>query len=412
MGKDTANRPDGEGILGPGVLVAAAFVGPGTVMTALGAGAKFGGSLLWIVVVSLLLAILLQEMSARIGTLTGQGLGETLRRLVNRRPWMWAMAALIICAIGFGNAAYQTGNLMGAAVGMRIGMPAVTGHVLVIAIAVVASVLLLSGSYRLVERVLMAVVAVMGFAFVIAAIVAVISGRFSFGSLRPGLPAGSALTGLALLGTTIVPYNLFLHASGASRRWSKIRPRDKGLRLARTDAVLGISLGGIVTAAILILSASLLDPNVDADAMPSALAAELSTSRGAAFAPWFLALGLFAAGLTSAVTAPLAAAYAVCGISGWSTDEKSGRFRAIWGTVMLTGLVAALWQGKSPAETILFAQAANAVVLPVIGGFLLLVCNAKIFGKHANGRWSNIAAGLALLVIFVLSAWKLVSLAY
>lgn len=410
MGKQKANRASSGPVLGPGVLVAAAFVGPGTVMTALGAGARFGGSLLWVVIASLLLAVLLQEMSARIGTLTGQGLGETLRRTVKRRASLWAIAALVVCAIGFGNAAYQTGNLMGAAVGVRIGLPAVASNASVIAIALVASALLLSGSYRLVERVLIGVVAVMGFAFFFAAIAAVVSGRFDFGSLRPGLPAGSELTALALLGTTIVPYNLFLHASGASRRWSKIRPREQGLRTARIDAAVGILVGGVVTVAILILSASWLDPNVDADAMPSALAAELSNSRGAAFAPWLLALGLFAAGLTSAVTAPLAAAYAVCGISGWSTEEQSGRFRAIWGVVMLAGLVAAVWRGESPAETILFAQAANAVVLPVIGAFLLFVCNAKIFGKHANGRWSNMAAGLALLVIFVLSAWKLLSL--
>lgn len=381
-------------------------------MTALGAGARFGGALLWVVAVSLVLAILLHEMSARIGTLTGQGLGETLRRMVKRPAAIWAVMAIIVCAIGFGNAAYQTGNLMGAAVGIRIGLPAVVGDVSVISIAVVASALLLSGSYRLVERVLIGVVAVMRVAFILAAIASVVSGRFPFSSLRPGLPTGSELTGLALLGTTIVPYNLFLHASGASRRWSKIRPREQGLRTARIDAAVGILLGGIVTAAILILSASWLDSSVDADAMPSALAAELSSSRGAAIAPWLLALGLFAAGLTSAVTAPLAAAYAVCGISGWPTDEKSGRFRAVWGFVMLAGLLAAIWRGESPAETILFAQAANAIVLPVIGGFLLVVCNAKIFGKHANSRVHNLAAGLALLTIFVLSVWKLAALVF
>lgn len=410
MANGTTNRAGGGIGLGPGILVAAAFVGPGTVMTALGAGARFGGSLLWVVVASVLLAILLQEMSARIGTLTGQGLGETIRRMVTRRAWLWSAVALITCAIGFGNAAYQTGNLMGAAVGVQLGFPAAASSAVVIAVAAAASTLLLCGSYRTVEHVLIAVVAIMGLAFVVAAGASALSGRLAVGSLRPGLPADSGLTALALLGTTIVPYNLFLHASGASRRWAKVRPREKGLRLSRIDAVLGMGVGGVVTVAILLQAATFLDPGVDPDALPAALAARSASLPGGAIVQWLLALGLFAAGMTSSITAPLAAAYAVCGISGWSTDERSGRFRIVWGTVMLCGTIAAVWRGRSPAETILLAQAANALVLPLIGGFLLFVCNAKVLGKYANGRARNVAAGAALVLILALSVSKLVAL--
>lgn len=386
--------------LGPGLIVAAAFVGPGTVTTAAKAGATHGLGLVWVVVLSVLGVIILQEMAGRLGTLTGRGLGEILRRQ-SRSGWSFAaIALLVVAAIGAGNAAYQTGNLMGAAIGLAplLGLPM---PVLVLICGSVAFALLASGSYRLLERVLMGAVAVMGAGFVAAAGLALTQRGVSWTDLRPVWPAADYRLVLALIGTTMVPYNLFLHASAASERWAKVRPRSRGLTLSRLDSSIGIALGGVVTLAILMATA------LTMEGRPLTTAAEamqgLEAVLGASGARVTFSLGLAAAGLSSAITAPLAAAYAISGLFGWSTDKSSRSFRAIWSAVLLTGLVLAMWFGSSPTETIIAAQAANAVVLPVIATVLWMACNNPSLGQYANGRGRNLAVALVIVMIVLLT---------
>lgn len=391
-------------ILGPGLIVAAAFVGPGTVITASKAGSQFNLGLLWVVFIAVIAAIVLQEMAARLGTLTSMGLGELLRRQFTQRVKFGLLAFLIVAAIGFGNAAYQTGNLVGAAVGLRllVDVPILPLSVL---LAAVAAALLWWGSYRVIERVLIAAVAVMGLAFVAAAIAGLRSGNLQWSTLTPSLPSGSIAVTMALVGTTIVPYNLFLHASAASERWASIRPRGNGLRSARIDTVIGIIAGGIVTAAIVIAAAAAL-PGQEISTAGEAAAA-LESVVGTKFAKLLLSLGIAAAGLSSAITAPLAAALAISGLFGWSREKYPQRFRAIWGTVLLCGLLAAVTTGKSPAETILLAQVANVIVLPVIAAVVLLACNAPILGQYKNKLWQNIVAGLVIVVVAIMAGLRI-----
>ncbi|MCA9068723.1 MAG: Nramp family divalent metal transporter, partial [Planctomycetaceae bacterium] len=104
--------------LGPGILVTAAFIGPGTITTASAAGAHFGFALLWALVFSVGATIILQEMAARLGLVTGEGLSEALRNTF-QGPLRLLMIILVILAIGVGNTAYQAGNIIGAAIGME-----------------------------------------------------------------------------------------------------------------------------------------------------------------------------------------------------------------------------------------------------------------------------------------------------
>jgi manganese transport protein len=133
---------------------------------------------------------------------------------------------------------------------------------------------------------------------------------------------------------------------------------------------------------------------------------------GSRWAPILFSVGVAAAGLTSAITAPLAAAFAVCGILGWSTESKTPKFRAVWIAVIVCGVLASLAVGSSPEETIVVAQAANAVALPVIAGILLLACNAKLLSRYANNAATNAIAGAVVVFVTALSIAKLVSLFY
>ena len=168
-----------------------------------------------------------------------------------------------------------------------------------------------------------------------------------------------------------------------------------------------VSLGGLTTAAVVLAAAPLLGQGAGA-ADAATVAARLEPLLGPA-APVFFGIGLFSAGLTSAITAPLAAAYAVGGAMGWGGDLKSRRFRMLWGFVLLTGLFCGIFLGGSPYQIILLVQAGNAIVLPITLILLLnVVNNAGIMGKHCNSRLANV---LGALVVLVISGLSLVQLA-
>lgn len=385
---------------GPGAVVTAAFIGPGTVTTCTLAGARFGTSVLWALTFATIGTIILQEMAARLGVIGRVGLAEALRRQFEDRPAMRVLAiVLVTAAIGIGNAAYQMGNLLGAALGA--GLIATSDHRLwVIAMALVAGALLWTGRYRFIERALIAMVIAMSLAFLVtAASVASDPGRIVRGALIPTMPSGGGLVVLGLIGTTIVPYNLFLHASTSRERWAG----KSGLASARMDLLVAIGLGGLVSMAIVVTAAAQQGAQIGS-ANDMALQLEPLLGR---WATAVFAFGLLAAGLTSAITAPLAAAYALSGAFGWAPDLRAPRVRAIWLAVLVTGSSFAL-TGVRPVPAILFAQAANGILLPAIAIFLLLVMNdRRSLGDAANGWKANLAGGAVVLVTIVLGAWAI-----
>ncbi len=200
---------------------------------------------------------------------------------------------------------------------------------------------------------------------------------------------------LGLVGTTVVPYNLFLHASAVRERWAG--PSD--LDAARADSAVSVSLGGVISIAVLVTAA----------ALPAAFRIEGAADMARALEPllgrWagaFFAVGLLAAGLSSAITAPLAAAYATCGVMGWGGGLSSGRSRVVWITVLGVGIAFSLL-AVQPIPAIIFAQAANGLLLPIVAGFLLYMANDRsLLGSSVNGRLSNFLGAAAVLVAGVL----------
>ncbi len=393
--------------LGPGLLVAAAFIGPGTVTTATVAGAEFGYALLWAVVFSVIATIVLQEMSARLGLVSREGLGEALRTTFSNRFVRGLCIGLVIGAIAFGNAAFQAGNITGAAIGLE-ALTNASAKLWAVVVSVAAFILLAYGAYKWIERVLMVLVGLMSIVFLATMIIA----RPSLSSVvaevfPPRIPDGSLLTILALIGTTVVPYNLFLHASAVREKWSQQVPIDEAMKASRLDTLLAISLGGLVTLAIVVTAGTFFARGtiIESAAM---MAEQLEPVLGPA-AKYFFAGGLLAAGLTSAITAPLAAAYATAGALGWRRDLKDPRFRAVWAAILVVGVVVAV-VGRKPIAAILFAQAANGLILPLIAVFLLIVLNrTDLLGKYRNGVAANLAGGAVVLVAAGLGAYKLLN---
>ncbi len=391
--------------LGPGLIVAAAFIGPGTVTTASKAGADYGFTLLWAIVFSVLAAMVLQEMSARLGVVSREGLGEALRTTFDNIAVKVIAIILVIGAITVGTAAFEGGNLTGAALALNAvfgGSQALWASL----VAVIAAGLLATGSYRTVERVLVWLVVLMGIVFLVTAIMVTPSLGDLFAGLAPTIPSGSVLTVIALIGTTVVPYNLFLHAASVQDKWGEDVPTDRAVAEARLDTRISVGLGGLVTIAVLTTAAAALFSTGRGVESAADMAAALEPLLGES-AKYFFAFGLLAAGVTSSVTAPLAAAYATAGAFGWKRDLADPKFKAIWALIILVGVTFAIL-GSSPTELIVFAQAANGLILPIVAVFLLVVMNRKdLLGKHVNTVGANIVGGIVVLVAIGLGGFSI-----
>ncbi|WP_188109561.1 Nramp family divalent metal transporter [Pseudohalioglobus sediminis] len=400
-----ASATSRRGLFGPGLLVAAAFIGPGTVTTASIAGASFGYALLWALLFSVLATMVLQEMCVRLGLVTRKGLAEAMREAFAGHWYGPAAALLVVAAIGFGNAAYEAGNITGASIGLQ-AITGINASIWSLFVGLVAAALLASGRYRVIERALVAMVLVMSAVFLFTFLMVRPSlDVLLSGLLRPTLPEGSLLTAIALVGTTVVPYNLFLHASAVREKWPAGDQVEQSLRSARLDSGLSIGLGGFITLAIMSTSAAAFFAT-GGEVSAATIAQQLEPVLGPA-ARYLFALGLFAAGLSSAVAAPLAAAWAVCGTMGWEQDVSARRFRLVWLLVLAAGTIVAVI-GARPLTAILFAQAANGFLLPICAIFLLLVMNrSDRLGTFRNGLLSNVLGGAVVLVTLGLGGLKL-----
>lgn len=384
--------------LGPGPLIAAAFIGPGTVTLCTLAGVKFGMSLLWTLLIAVLASITLQSMAVKIGIIGKKSITEALKDEISNPVIKYIIITLIFMTILIGNTAYEAGNISGAVMGLetlfgqiKIDFKDFSLNIHAIIIGLLAGALLWIGKYRIIERCLIGLVIIMSIAFLFTAIatrpslLSVLSGLLSFKA-----PAGSLLTIIGLVGTTIVPYNLFLHAELVKEKWN-----DKGdLKFALKDLIIALGLGGLISLSIVITASSInaTDINTVGD-----LALGLESLFGT-FSRQFLAIGLFAAGITSTITAPLAAAYVVCGCFGLSTNLQSNYFKFIWLSIILFGVFFSA-TGLKLITIIQFAQITNGILLPIMVGLLLWMMNkSSLLGNFKNNNLQN-AIGFIIIVV-------------
>jgi len=390
--------------VGPGAMVAAAFIGPGTVTTASVTGAAFGYALLWTIAFSIIATIVLQEMSARLGLVSGEGLGEALRERFDNQLVEYASIILVVGAIGVGTAAYEAGNILGGAAGLATitGIGATTWGVVM---GLVAGALLFTGRYKLIERALVGLVILMSLSFVASAIlIGPDLGAIASGFVI-GIPSGSLYLITGLIGTTIVGYNLFLHASNVQERWSG----PEAIGQARVDTVLSIAIGGLITMTIMVTAAAAFEPGTQISDV-GRMAEQLRPLAGP-YAELFFSIGLFAAGFTSATTAPLAGAWATTGALGWDSDLRSPRFRAVWATILGVGILSVLL-GGSPVQIIVFAQVVNGILLPIVAIFLIYAMNQQdLLGEYTNGSVANALGAVVTIVVVWLGIRTLLDVA-
>lgn len=378
---------------GPGTMIAAAFIGPGTVTTATLAGGNFGFTLLWAIAFSVIATLTLQEMTARLGVIGQMGLGEAIAARTTNTVFKWPAALLVIAAIVIGNAAYEAGNITGAGA----GLPSWTLSSLnlwPLIIGTTAFFVLNRAGSRFLEQTLGLLVVAMAIVFVGTAlvlqpsIVEILRGLFI-----PTLPDNAGLIVLGIIGTTVVPYNLYLHAS-VIKRYSKA---NMTLADARRDIQFSVIGGGVITLCIAVTAAVVLHGETTSTTSFTQLAPTLAPLLGQASVA-ALGLGFFAAGLSSAITAPLAAAYAVTEVLNLDTEQRDRVFNWTWRLVLAFGVMVASLSLK-PIELIVFAQFTNGVLLPITAAFILWIANdATLLGQYRNTTFNN-AMGLFVLTV-------------
>lgn len=393
-------------------IVSAAFIGPGTVTTATKAGVHYNFQLLWTLVFSTFATLMLQEASARLAITTKMNLGEAIAKQFEGKRSRYFALFLIIIAIILGCAAYEAGNILGAVAGLALVFD-IPSYYFVGAIGIMAILVFSLRSVHAIARFMGVIVFLMGIAFFSTSILlkpdwmAVLKGSFI-----PTIPSGSGagLLILGLIGTTVIPYDLFL-GSGVSDKNQSIKEMRFGLSVA-------IILGGIISMSIMGVGNAItegmsetarLNMEYSYDLLKNTL--ELTTGK---FAIYIFGFGMFAAGFSSAVTSPLASAITAKSLFSNDSnkhfwDDKAFFFRSVIIGVLAVGLLFGFLQVK-PIPAIIVAQAFNGLILPLIAAFLIYVINdVKIMGEsNLNGWASNIFMSIILWVTIVLGFTNIV----
>ncbi len=381
---------------GPSTLIAAAFIGPGTITTCTIVGVHTGYQLLWAMLFSILATIVLQEMAARLGYATQSGLGEALNKEFPKGIVRYLVFFLVIGAILIGNAAYEAGNISGGVLGLDL----IAGEIKLwpVLIGTLCFLILFFGRYKWVEKILIGLVIMMSICFLFTAILVQPDLKEVIKGFIPSIPSGDTfLLIMALIGTTVVPYNLFLHASTISKKWEA----NSSLKDLRIENAVSIILGGIISVLIIITAASSADQLNEINSAKD-LAVQLEPLFGTS-AKWLMGIGLMAAGISSALTAPLAAAYAAQGLFGWKGDEKNIKFRSVWMVILLIGIFVSITNIER-VMVIQFAQITNAILLPFVAIYLLYISNSKnILGRYTNSLFTNVLGLIVILFTLILS---------
>ncbi len=389
--------------MGPAAIVSAALIGPGTITTSGLSGSNFGFALVWAVLFSVVAMVITQQMTGKIGLTSGIGLAAAIRKVYRDKPVYWPLAVLLIFSFFVSNCAYQASNLVGASAGVSVLFGEHRALYCII-ITVAALALVLSGNIKYISNVLTVVVFAMVALFLVTAIVVRPNiGEIFAGMFMPSIPNGAQMTAIALVGTTLTPYCLYLHSDTHASEKLENPATDID------DALVDNTYASIVNAfAMLCVSTSImvvgraLALNGGSISAVTDLANGLEPLVGSA-AQSIFAIGIFCAGISSAACAPLAATYIISGVLGWSTDLKDKRFRVVTAFVFVVGCIFAIF-GGAPTKIITSAQAIGGVALPISIILVLLVSNdKKLLGERTNGKVLNILTGIVFIISLVMS---------
>lgn len=391
---------------GPGLVITSAFIGPGTVTLCMLSGIEYGYSLIWCIIFSIIATCYLQEISSRIGLITKKGLGEILTD-INNKYLRWLAIIFIFLSLFVGNSAYESGNISGTSMGIESFIGKINFMILGVEISIIPlliGIILIivvgNSTYKIFEKFLIFLVSMMSLTFIVLAILSKPNVSEIIKGLVPSVDNNNFIYVIGLIGTTVVPYNLFLHSYVARDKWKSKSDYKKSL----ADTIISIMIGGIISLSIIITSAS--SQSLSSSEIKNAidLGNQLSPLMGS-FSKIFISVGLFCAGLTSSITAPIATSYALSGIFKYKPKWEDKNFKKISILIILIGVIFSSLSYQ-PIVIIKFAQFINGLFLPVVAVFLLWSVNkSNLMGSYVNSRAYNLF-GIFIIAISLLISYR------
>ncbi len=383
---------------GPAIIASIAYMDPGNFATNIQAGAKYNYSLLWVVLVANMVAMLFQALSAKLGIVTDISLAQACRDRFPR-PVVWAMwGTSEIAAM-----ATDLAEFLGGALGLSL----LTGLALfpcLLATGVVTYALLSLGDrgFRPIELVISGFVAAIGLAYLAELFVAPPDwGGFLHGALTPALPDAEAITlSVGIIGATVMPHALYLHSSLTQNRMPAATPAERRavLRFSNIEVVVALGLAGLVNMAMVAMAAAAFHQGHAEVAEIGAAYHTLVPLLGGGAALVF-ALSLLASGFSSSMVGTMA---------GQTIMQDFVRFRIpLWLRRMVTMAppFVLVWLGANVTQSLVWSQVVLSLALPVpMVALVLLTGDRRVMGGFANGRFTQVAATLAAVVVLALNA--------
>jgi NRAMP (natural resistance-associated macrophage protein)-like metal ion transporter len=392
-------------VVGPGLITASVDNDAGGITTYSLAGSQFGPRLLWTLIPITVALIVVQEMSARMGVVTGKGLADLIRENFGVKVIFWISLALIVA-----NLANTIAEFAGVAASLQIfGVPA---WLSVPVTAAAVWVLVLKGSHRQVEKIFL-VASLLYVAYPISAALAKPDWKiYGLAVVTPHFESSAAYVTMlvGLVGTTIAPWMQFYLQSAVVEKGIRV----EHYRYSRLDVIVGCIVTDLVAFSIVMAcAATLFKAGVTVEtADQAALALQPLAGR---YAAWLFAFGLFNASFFAAAILPLSTAYYVCEAFGWESgiDKKyveAKQFYWLYGGIIAIGAGVVLVPRLPLLQIMLLSQVVNGVLLPFILIFMLLLINReKLMGDWRNGRWFNGIAWTTTVVMIGLTGFLVVT---
>jgi len=392
-------------VMGPGLITASVDNDAGGITTYSLAGAQFGTKLLWTLGPITVALIVVQEMSARMGVVTGKGLADLIRENFGVRTTFWVSVALIVA-----NLANTIAEFAGVAASLQIFR--IPPWISVPLVAVGVWFLVLKGSNRVVEKVFLAA-SLLYIAYPISLVLSKPDwGEVALAAVTPTFSGEGTYVAMliGLVGTTIAPWMQFYQQAAVVEK----RINVDQLRFTRIDVVMGCIVTDVVAFSIVMACAATLHKQGISIQTADQAALALAPLAGK-YASWLFAFGLFNASLFAAAILPLSTAYFVTESFGWESglDRKWNEARQFYW--LFTGIVAVgagvvLIPRLPLIRIMLVSQIVNGVLLPFVLIYMLRLANdEKLMGVHRNGRWFNLIAWTTTVVMIVLTGFLVVT---
>lgn len=390
-------------LIGPAFVAGAWQFGPGNLATAVQAGSGYQYTLIWVIVVSTILMIFLTDMSVRLGITSPVSLIQSIKDHLGR--WVGVFAGIGVFLVTL---CFSVGNAVGVGLGasMLFGGPPVMWTI--VGTLLVATILLFRNVYRVIEKVLVVMVAVMAIAFVTTAFIADPDWAAAASGLIPRVPDNAWLLVIALVGTNFSVNAAFYTSYGTKERGRTAADyRD----ITIVDTIPGIVAPGIMTSLVIVVAASVLGA--------TGQVAATMTQLGSIFEPLAGPIGtaIFAIGFTGAA---FSAMTANCTAGGTMLSDAldrrgtngvtSGTQKLISGVILAFGLIITVLFQTSPVQVIVVAQALTILVAPLLATLIVVMANRRtLMGELRNRWWQNLFGVVGLLAVLSLSIRLLVN---